>query len=214
MRSGFRSASLIIAILAALTIAAPVAAANQWTVSRQSGTNAFAYNDSCLDNPDGTVMCAGQSLNVFEGRIVEPGMPTSSGEQVCYSDQRLTFDPTTGEIRDSESRFGCARTAGKITIRKLNSLTLAPTVVELTEAVCDATQCTETPAGSITVYGTWIGAGPTLSQSGRFRFDDGTCIQVHAEKSKTRLASFEGSIDSIDARIGTGTFVFKTTCPF
>ncbi len=79
--------------------------------------------------------------------------------------------------------------------------------------VCDPSGCTESDGGSITVNGTWTGVGPTISQRGRFRLDDGTCIQVNADKSKSRQATFEGSIDTLDARLGRGSFTFKTTCP-
>ena len=41
MRSRFKPASLFLAVLAALLIAAPVAAADPWLTFKQSGTNAF-----------------------------------------------------------------------------------------------------------------------------------------------------------------------------
>jgi hypothetical protein len=213
MRSGFRAASLVMAIVAVFTLAAPVAAASKWTTFKQAGTNAFAFNEACVDNPDGTVTCDGQSIDVFEGRILEPGQPTFRGEQVCYSEHHDTFDPGTGESIESSSSFGCTRGSTALTSRRLTSITLAPTVIELTEVVCDPTGCTESEGGSITVHGTWTGVGPTIRQSGRFRFDDGTCIQVNADKSKSRQATFEGSIDTLDARLGRGSFTFKTTCP-
>jgi hypothetical protein len=213
MRSTFRAASLVIAIVAVFTLAAPVAAASQWTTFRQTGINAFAFNDACVDNPDGTVTCEGQSIDVFEGRILETGQPTFRGEQVCYNEHREIFDPGTGETVDSSFSFGCTREANTLTSRRLTSVTLAPTVIELTEVVCDPSGCTESDGGSITVHGTWTGAGPTISQRGRFRLDDGTCIQVNADKSKSRQATFEGSIDTVDARLGRGSFTFRTTCP-
>jgi len=213
MRSGFRAASVIMAIVAVFTLAAPVAAASKWTTFKQAGLNAFAFNDACVDNPDGTVTCDGQSIDVFEGRILETGQPTFRGEQVCYSEHHDTFDPGTGESIESSFGFGCTRGSNTLTSRKLTSITLAPTVIELTEVVCDPTGCTESDGGSITVHGTWAGVGPTISQRGRFRLDDGTCIQVNADKSKSRQATFEGSIDTLDARLGRGSFTFKTTCP-
>jgi hypothetical protein len=213
MRSGFRAASLVMAIVAVFTLAAPVAAASKWTTFKQAGTNAFAFNEACVDNPDGTVTCDGQSIDVFEGRILEPGQPTFRGEQVCYSEHHDTLHPGTGASIESSSSFGCTRGSNSLTSRRLASITLAPTVIELTEVVCDPTGCMESEGGSITVHGTWTGVGPTIRQSGRFRFDDGTCIQVNADKSKSRQATFEGSIDTLDARLGRGSFTFKTTCP-
>ncbi len=212
MRSGFRAASLIVAIVAVFTLAAPVAAANEWTVFKQAGTSAFASNDTCDDNGDGTATCDGRSIHVFEGMLSEPGQPTFRGEQVCYNDYHDTFDTTTGASIESSFVFGCARNADTLTIRKLTSISLDPTVIEVIEATCDETGCTQSE-GSISVHGTWTGTGPTLSQKGRFRFDDGTCIQVNADKSTSRQAAFTGSIDAADARLGQGSFTFKTTCP-
>jgi hypothetical protein len=214
MRSRSRSIGLVLAILAAFTVAAPVAAANQWVTFKQSGTTAFAFTDSCSDNPDGTVTCSGESIEVFDGTIKEPDQPTFSGERVCYSEHTFTYDPTSGETIESSGRFGCAPDADTVRIRKLNSITLAPTVIELTESVCGPTECTESPGGSVTVDGTWTGVGPTMSQSGKFRFDDGTCIQVHADESKFRVATFVGAFDALEARISKGSSTFKTTCPF
>ncbi len=213
MRSGFRAVSLVIAIVAVFTLAAPVAAASKWTTFKQAGTNAFAFSNACTDNPDGTVTCGGQSIDVFEGRIRETGQPTFKGEQICYNEFQETFDPSTGEVLESSSAFGCADDTDSLTIRNLSSISLAPTVIELTELVCDPTECTESDGGSITVHGTWAGVGPTIRQSGRFRLDDGTCIQVNADKGKSRQATFEGSLDAMDARLGKGSFTFRTTCP-
>jgi hypothetical protein len=213
MRSRSRSVSLVIAILAAFAMAAPVAAASQWETFKQAGTNAFAFTDTCSDNTDGTVTCTGQSIDVFEGRISQPGEPTFSGEQVCYSEQSFTFDPASGEPIESRGRFGCTLDAGTVAIRKLDSVVLSPTDIELFESVCDATECTDGPGGSITIHGTWTGVGPTMTQRGKFQFDDGTCMQVSADRSTSRAATFVGSIDAHDARIGKGSFTFKTNCP-
>lgn len=214
MRSRSRSIGLILAMLAAFTVAAPVAGANQWVTFKQAGTTAFAFTDSCTDNPDGTVTCAGQSIEVFVGTITEPNQPTSKGERVCYSEHSSTYDPATGETFESSGRFGCAPGADSVRIRKLNSITLAPTVIELTESVCGPTECTESPGGSITVDGTWTGVGATMSQRGKFRFDNGTCIQVHAAQSTFRAATFVGPFDALEARISKGSSTTKTTCPF
>jgi hypothetical protein len=214
MRSATRAISLIIAILVALTLAAPVAAGNKWAVtSKQAGTNAFAFTQACIENADGTTTCDGQSIDVFEGTIRQTGQPTFNGQQVCYSEHHVTFNPITGQTIESRALSGCTLNARTLTIRKLNSITLAPTVVELTEMVCDATTCTESAAGSITIHGTWTGVGPTMSQRGKFRFDDGTCIQVSADQSNSRLATFVGSIDAPEGRIAKGSFTFKTSCP-
>lgn len=80
---------------------------------------------------------------------------------------------------------------------------------------CDESfECTETPAGSTTVYGTWTGVGPVMSQKGRFTWDDGTCVQVQADKGSFREASFTGSFDAQFAQISSGRSTFRTTCVF
>ena len=213
MRSRSGPASVILAILAAIILAAPAAAASPWMTFKQAGTSAFASTSECTENTDGTVTCEGRSIDVFAGTIRQSGEPTRKGEQACYSEFSETFDPNTGE-GDSRSLFGCTFDAGTLTIDNLTSITLAPTVIELTEFVCDSMSCTESPAGSTTIDGTWTGVGPTATQRGKFTFDDGTCVQVNADKGRFRQASFDGSIEAVDASIGVGSFTFRTSCTF
>lgn len=214
MRSRFRLAAAIVALLATILIANPVAAASPWTVFHQSGTNAFASTSDCIEHVDGTVTCAGRSIDVFEGKLRTPGEPNRTTEQTCYSDYRETFDPVEGSLLEYHALFGCAFGAGTLRIDGLTTITLAPTTIELTAIDCDSTGCTETPDGSTVVHGTWAGAGPTFSQKGRSKFDDGSCLQINADRSKFRSASFEGSFDAMDAQIHEGTFTFRTDCAF
>jgi len=213
MRSRYKPASVVLAVLAALLMAAPVAAADPWQTFKQSGTSAFAFDQACTENPNRTVTCEGESIDVFEGTTRQSGQPTTSGERVCYSQFTDTFNPRTGE-GESSGVFGCALDAGTLTIDNLTSITLAPTVIELTAIDCDSTGCTESPGGTITVQGTWTGVGPTTSQKGRFTFDDGTCIQVSADRATSRQATFDGSIAATQAMMSMGTFTFRTSCAF
>ena len=210
----FRLASAIVALLAAILVVAPVAAASPWTTFKQSGTNAYAYHDECVDNGNGTMTCEGQSIDVFRGSMREGAAPSRRGEQVCAGDYRYTFDSNTWEIVDWEGRFGCTFDAGTLTVDRLDVITLAPTLIELTAYVCDASECTEYPAGSTTVHGTWTGQGSISTNKGMFRYDDGLCVHVHADKGSFREASFEGSIDATWATMGRGTFTFRTNCAF
>jgi hypothetical protein len=212
MRTRFRLASAI-AILAAILIAAPASATSPWTTIKQSGANAYAFNQECTENADGTVTCANQSIDVFEGTFRQSGEPVRRGEQVCYSEFTDTFDPTTGE-GESSGVFGCTFDAGTLTVDDLTSITLAPTVIQLTAIECDSSGCTESPGGTTTVSGTWTGVGPIVTQKGRFKFDDGVCVQVQADKGTSRQASFEGSFVALEAAIGEGSFTFRTNCAF
>ena len=213
MRSRYKPASVVLAVLAALLMAAPVAAADPWQTFKQSGTSAFAFDQACTENPNRTVTCEGESIDVFEGTTRQSGQPTTSGDRVCYGQFTDTFNPRTGE-GESSGVFGCALDAGTLTIDNLTSITLAPTVIELTAIDCDSTGCTESPGGTITVQGTWTGVGPTTSQKGRFTFDDGTCIQVSADRATSRQATFDGSIAATQAMMSMGTFTFRTSCAF
>lgn len=213
MRSRFKPANVVLAIMATLIIAAPVAAADPWLTFKQAGTSAFASNVECVENPNRTVTCSGQSIDIFEGTTKQTGEPTRSGERVCYSEFTDTFNPRTG-VGESTGVFGCTLNAGTLAINNLTSITLAPTEIELTARECDSSGCTESPAGSITVHGTWTGVGPTVTQKGRFTFDDGTCIRVNADRGSFRQATFEGSIDATQAMMGEGTFTFRTSCAF
>lgn len=214
MRPRIRTTGVILAILASLLLAAPAAAASPWTTFTQSGTTAFADTYDCWENPDGTETCENQSAYVFKGTMKASGEPTRKAEQVCYSEFSYTYDMATGESLDEEGVFGCSFDAGTLTIDNLTSIALAPTVIELTAWECDQFGCTETPAGSTTVYGTWSGYGPIWSHKGRSTFDDGSCIQVYADRGSMRAASFAGSFDAEYAQMSEGRFTFRTSCTF
>ncbi len=213
-RRGPFSGAILAAVVVALLLAAPAAAASPWVAFSQSGTTAIADISDCTENDDGTVTCQGESVFAFAGKMQERGQRAQQGEQVCYSRFSDTFDPITGEPVDFESVFGCALDAGTLTINGLDSINLAPTVVDLVAVECGEFECTETPAGSTTVYGTWTGVGPITSQKGRFTWDDGTCVQVDAQKGTFREAAFSGSFDAQFAQISSGRSTFRTTCTF
>ena len=211
MRSIPRLATAILGLVAALFVAAPVAVASDWTTYKQSGTHAIAWNDTCIDNTDGKATCSGESIDVFVGTIRSSGLPTQKGQQVCYSSYSNTFDSATGE-GTAHGSFGCTLGGTTLTVDGLLSATLAPTMIDLIDWECDGVECTESPAGSITVSGAWTGLGPIVSQKGKSKFDDEACLQVNADKTRSRNAVFVGSIDSFGAGIGDGAFTFRTTC--
>ncbi len=214
MRSRFRLAAAIVALLSTFLVANPVAAAGPWTVFYQSGTNAYAYTSDCIAQSTGTVTCEGRSLDVFEGKLRAAGEPNRTTEQTCYSEFRETFDADSGAFQEHHAVFGCEIGAGTLSPNGLTTITLAPTTIQLTAIDCDATDCSETPAGSVVVDGTWTGVGPTFSQKGRSKFDDGSCLHINADRSKFRSASFVGSFEAMDAQIHEGTFTFRTDCSF
>lgn len=213
MRSPFKFAGATLALAAALFIAAPVAAASPPVVFREAGTSAFAFNGECLENSDGTATCESQSIDVFKGTTRQVGEPTIRGQRVCYGESTDTFDATTGQPIESHSLFGCNLEGRTLRTDNLTSVTLAPTVIELTQIDCIGFECTETVGGTTTVYGTWTAEGPIIKQTGKFTFDDGTCRQVQSEKSRSRVAAFSGSIVATDASLGIGSFTFRSDCP-
>jgi hypothetical protein len=213
-RLGPLPGAILLAIVAALVLAAPAAAASPWFSFSQSGTSAMADTSDCTENIDGTLTCAGESLFVFEGTMKASGERSTKGEHVCYGQFTETFDPETGEVIDSQSVSGCTLDAGTLTVNDLDSIVLAPTVIELMTIECDEFECTETPAGSTTVSGTWTGTGPVVSQKGRFTWDDSVCVQVQADRGSFREATFEGTFDAQHAQMRTGRSTFRTTCTF
>jgi uncharacterized membrane protein len=214
MRPRFRLASAIAAILAAMLLAAPAAAANPTFVFKETGTSAFAFNGECVDDPDGTTTCESQSIDVFKGTTKQTGEPTFKGQRVCYSESSDTFNTNIGQPIESHALFGCTLLGRTVSLNNLTSITLAPTVIELTRFDCVGVDCAESDGGITTVAGTWTAFGPITRQSGKFKFDDGTCFQVNADKSRSRQASFVGTIAAVDARIAMGSFSFRTNCPF
>lgn len=211
MRPVHRLSAAIVALMAVTLSATPVASASDWTTYKQSGTRATASTETCADNADGTVTCSGEVLDVFEGTTRSSGLPTEKGEQICYSQFTSTFDPRTGE-GTGHGEFGCAIGGTSVSIDGLSSVVLAPTTIELVHVECDVLECTEGPDGTITVNGTWTGTGQIFSQKGKFRSDDGTCMQISADKAQSREASFDGSIDASWANLGEGSFTFRSDC--
>jgi hypothetical protein len=211
MRLRIRLASAIVAILAAFTFAAPAAAASPWIVFKEAGTSAVASTSQCVDHSDGTTTCSNQQVDIFRGTSKHTGDPTFKGERVCYTESMDTFGPNT--FIESHGNFGCALHGKTLSIKNLTSITLNPTVIDLTHFDCDPTGCKETPGGPKTVEGTWTAFGPVIRQSSKYKFDDGTCRQSQADKSRSRQATFAGTFSAMDARIAKGSFTFKTTCP-
>jgi hypothetical protein len=213
MRPRFGFAAAIVAVMAVMLVAAPVAAATQWTTYRQVGTQAFAGNGVCTDRRR-TTTCSGENLSVFVGQIRQSGFPTRKGEQTCYERYSQTFTRATFETIEAHGMFGCTFNAGTLTINDLTSATLTPTVINLTAYQCDASTCTETPAGSITMRGTWAGVGPVVTVKSHSKFGDGSCMQVNVDNGSFRQASFEGTVAAPDAQMGQGSFTFRTNCMF
>ena len=213
MRLRFRFASTFVALATTLLIAAPVAAASSWTVFVESGTRAYAGNGECTELLDGSVSCESQFVDVFRGTIKATGQPTFRWQRVCYHESVELF-AANGSFIGSRGRVGCTLDAGTLTIKKLASITVAPTIVELRDIECDALECTDSAGGTVTVSGTWIGTGPIVRQSGKFQFGDGTCRQLHADHSRSRQAEFEGSIEAAGAGVGDGSMTFRTNCEF
>ena len=218
MRSHRRLGAVVAALATVILMAGP-ASATQWqVVMKESGTSAFALSEStCIDNVDGTTTCSSTSLDVFVGKSKELGVSTLHAQRVCYSQFSETFDTTTHETISATGVFGCDFDAGTLSINDLTSITLAPTEISLTHSDCDANSCTDTPDGTVVVAGTWTGVGPTTSQKGKFRLDDGTCVQADAQRGNFREASFSGTVDGASftptfAQIGQGTFTFRTSC--
>ncbi len=211
MRLRIRLASAIVAILAAFTFAAPVGAASPWIVFKEAGTSAFAFNGECTDDANGITTCHSQSIDIFKGTSKHTGDPTFKGQRVCYNESTDVSDRKG--LLESHASFGCVLGGKTLTIKNLSSITLRPTAIDLTRVDCDPSTCTESPGGTKTVEGTWTAFGPVIRQSSKFKFDDGTCRQSQADKSRSRQATFVGTISAVDARIAKGSFRFKTNCP-
>ena len=214
MRTRVRLGGLAAGLVVAVLVVAPVAAASPWFSVKQTGTFAFAFGDTCQDNGDGTTTCEGQSLDVFEGSQKFSGSRRTAGQQVCTSIFTVTFDTETGEPLDQVDAFGCVSDPGTLTVDGLDSITLAATEIDLVHLSCDEEtgECTETPAGSITVSGTWEGVGPLVMSTSRFSFDDGVCRDVQSNRMTQRQADFSGSFEAFDVGMSEGTFTFRTSC--
>jgi hypothetical protein len=217
--SSHRRLGAVVAAFATVILMAGPASATQWqAVMKESGTSAFAVSEStCTDNGDGTTTCSNTSLDVFVGKSKELGVSTLHAQRACYSDATETFVTTTHESISHTGVFGCDFDAGTLSITDLTSITLAPTDISLTQFDCDINSCTETPDGTVVVAGTWTGVGPITSQKGKFRIDDGTCIQADAQRGNFREASFSGTVGGASftatfAQIGQGTFTFRSSC--
>jgi hypothetical protein len=211
LRSLF-TAPIVVAALVLLA-AAPVAAASPWSTYGQSGTSAFVASVECVEGPgDGLTTCNGRFLDVFKGTIRLPGESKVKADQICYFTFTETLDSESGEPIESRHLSGCALDAGTVAVSGLTTVSLAPTVVQLSRSDCDAFECSEpVPAGATSVSGTWTGVGPIYAEKNRSTTSDGTCVDVSLNKGERREASFSGSFVG-DASIAQGSFTYRFKC--
>jgi hypothetical protein len=212
-----RSIAIFAGLVAALMIASSAAAASPWLTIRQRGVSAIAQRLDCTDNGDNTLSCEAEFLGAFKGIVKMTGSSTIHTDQVCYEHLTATVDADTGDVLEGTSVAGCALDTGKVRVRSLRSVVLGATGLDLMSLTCDEFDCVETPAGHVTVRGTWTGAGRALVSRQRFSFDDGICTDVMATQARVRQAGFRGSVNgtrlqSDSALVGTGTFRIKSRC--
>ena len=190
------------AILVAFVLAAPVAAD---TVGGGNGTQATAFQDGgCTDNGDGTVTCSQTQLDAFLGK--------DGGDFACYDEQMYTFDEDTGDPISSHESFGCTENTGNVTANKLETVDLASTDIGLISLDCDATECTESDGGTISMAATWTGVGKTFKTSSQQHYRDPFCVEVDKSKSTSRNATFDGPFEATFASISVGTSSFRIRC--
>lgn len=217
MRRRHRSIGLLVGLVAAITIASSASASNAWLTIRQQGVSALTQRLDCTDNGDGTLACVGELMAVFKGTIRISGTPTTKTDQVCYERLTATVDAETGDLLDGHAATGCALDTGHIRVRGLTSVTLASTRIELVSLTCDETDCVETPAGHVTVRGSWSGTGRALVSRQRFRFDDPVCTDILQSQGRARDAAFRGFVNGVRMAAGvsvvsSGMFRLKSRC--
>ena len=202
MRLRHRLVGALGAVLLVFVLAAPVAAD---TTGGGNGTSASAVqDDGCTDNGDGTTTCSGTFLDAFKGTV--------SGDFVCYDDFTSTSDTDTGDTVSFHELSGCIENTGNVSVDNLTSVVLAPTDIALDAIDCDATDCTESDGGAISIAATWTGFGKTSKSSSRFHFKDPICVEVDKSKSTSRNATFDGPFDASFASISVGTETFRIRC--
>ena len=216
MRRRHRSIGLLVGLVAAITVASS-AAASGWLTIRQQGVSALTQRLDCTENGDGTLSCDGELMAVFKGTIRISGTPTTKSDQVCYERLTATVDAETGALIEGTAATGCALDTHNVRVRSIGSVTLASTRVDLASLTCDENGCVETPAGHLTVRGSWSSAGRALVSRQRFRFDDPICTDILQTQGRARDASFRGFVDGVRmgggiSVVSTGTFRLKTRC--
>jgi hypothetical protein len=212
-----RSFAILVGLVAALTLASSAAAASPWLSIRQNGVSAVAQRLDCTDIGDTTLSCEAELLAAFKGTIKITGSPTAHTDLVCYERLSATLDADTGEIIDASSMAGCALDTGTVRVRSLGSIVLGSTVVDLVTLTCDEVDCTERPAGQVTVRGSWSSAGRPMVSRLKFRFDEGICTDVLASQARVREARFRGSVNGAGmgsdlALVGAGTIRIRSRC--
>jgi hypothetical protein len=219
--------ALVAAGLMLVTVAvAPVAAAKPATEGfsfSQSGLSADAFRGGdCIDNPDGTVTCSGDSVFAFEGMRRESGQGATRTNEVCYASFIDTFNPEGGEGGSFSHEFGCTE-GGVVWGKDLSSVTISPTTLTLQGESCTFTApetepvCTETGTRQVVVEGTFTGTGSLVRQSHRSFTDDGHCVFRDSSSGYSRNAAFEGTVDGSafsteEAFLNDGKSSFSESC--
>ena len=200
-----RRAVLILATLSALllALAQPASAATGTPPMRESGTITYASGSTSeCEEQAGSTICTDTSLNVVQ---------TPEGETACLDIQTYSIS-ASGRMRVISSEGGCTELApGTLTVSG-DSVTLAPTAIQLYS--CNRRTCT--PSDVVTVSGTFSGTGEVTTYSGRGSFTEGGCRYQYSYRGESQQALVEltvdGSTTTGEGMINEERYSFSTTC--
>jgi hypothetical protein len=218
MRGHRRVWAAVAGTVAALAVASSALGASPWLSIRQQGVSAISQHVACVERGHGTSACEAEILQVFHGKLKISGIANQHADQVCYQKVTATVDTDSGELLEGRVSLGCGFDTGTIRVRNLSSITLAATSIDLLVIDCDETGCSdEIGVGQATLKAKWTGIGRATPSRGRFRIDDGTCIEVEAMRARVREATFSGTVNGAAiaadvALVGAGTFRFRSSC--
>jgi len=195
----------------AILLAAPVAAGSEPTELRrfERGLVAHAFGGECRESADGRrVTCTDTQVNIFDGRRggSEPEF-RFTGEEVCVSRSKSTFNPRTGRsIRDT-FEHGCARNRRSLDVdfgERLRWASVGGTI-KLERDRCyhysaDSVCVTDERRIALDLY--WDGHGPITERFIYFRETRKNCESTFSGTQRSRDASVSGQIGAKPVGLG------------
>ena len=187
----------------------------------QNGSSAEAYSSACTVDGDIT-SCSDQQIYAFVGKMTDSVTGVAHTSQLCVSLSVYSYSETTGEYVGTPTYEQGCRTdlpVGAIRIdSKLNTATLAPTIVSVEDILCEKFGCESGGTRDVVAVATWTGFGPLQASKYRSSYGDGTCRSHEASKGSSRSADVVGSLDGHDltgdlyGSLFSGKYTFRSSC--
>lgn len=187
-----------------LALTASAEPIDKWTFA-----SAMTFTQQCVERSDGTRECTNTTVAALQ---------TDTGPQVCVNVGVFEVGPD-GVIRFTKTKTGCDAVADGglvIDVKRLESASLAETIVTLEELSCDASGCVVVSTEDVVVSGTWAGVGDAFEHKANTKTEFGDCrIHWHSEGAMREADSsvtIDGATFAARGHLSTSEAKSKVIC--